>query len=61
MRVTYHGPFEAVVIGETGQTVKNGETVEVPAPVGRALAEQDSWTVTTAKKPDPTPDAGDAG
>lgn len=55
MKVTYEGPQEGVVILSTGQTVARGETVEVPADVGRQLVAQ-GWTKPTpakkaAKKP----------
>lgn len=43
MRVTYPGPYEAVMILATGQTVARGDTCDVPAPLGRQLIAQ-GWT-----------------
>jgi hypothetical protein len=48
VKLTYPGPFEAVTILATGQTVKRGESVDVAPEVADRLAEQ-GWTAPAAK------------
>lgn len=62
MRVTYSGPFAAVVLGE--HVVKNGDSVDVPDAEAESLCQQECWSVTPkpAKKAAPkSDDPGDAG
>lgn len=45
MELVYPGPFEAVTVNATGQTVKAGEAVKIADPgVAASLVEQ-GWTV----------------
>jgi len=47
MRVRYNGPLEAVTVEAVkGSVVAKGETINVPAVVGRALVKQ-GWTKAT--------------
>lgn len=41
MRIRYTGPHAAVEIAEVGETVARGETVDVPAGLGRRLLKGD--------------------
>ncbi len=50
MKLKYQGPFASVQIAATGQTVERGETIDVPAAVGRELAKQDTWKKIEPKK-----------
>ena len=56
MRIKYQGPFDAEEIAETGQTVKNGETVDVRKEIAESLLSQGSQTVINEKgKPEVVP------
>lgn len=50
MKLKYQGPFKSVRIAATGQVVANGESVDVPAAVGRELAKQAVWKKMEPKK-----------
>jgi hypothetical protein len=54
VKIRYVGPHESVEIAATRQTVENGETVDVPAAVGRSLVKQASWKKVTEKKKEPS-------
>jgi hypothetical protein len=50
MKVTYSGPHDAVEIAATGQTCKNGASVEVPDELGKSLIQQADWSAAVTKK-----------
>lgn len=47
MKVTYTGPFPAVVIADTGQTAKRGQAIDVRDDVAARLCDQDTWTASS--------------
>ncbi len=49
MDITYSGPTDEVIISTLGLTCKRGESVTVPAEVGKSLLSQTDWTATTKK------------
>jgi hypothetical protein len=46
MKITYHGPIDAVELAETGQIVERGGTVDVPDELGLSLIEQSTFDTT---------------
>lgn len=50
MRLKYVGQFDAIEIPELGQTVEQGEIIDVDDAIGKRLADSADWQVTSRKK-----------